>query len=78
MGIIFSNVSHSKELSDPASKRLGHYSNLGLEMLNCHTKGLEMKQFSSGKFLNVGLYACVKKLTNIMSAMDQWTNGPMD
>ena len=49
--VIFSNVSNSKELSDPASKRLGHYSNLGLEMLNCHTKGLEMLRFT--RFLRV-------------------------
>ena len=44
---------------------------LVLEMLNCYTKGLDMSiyAFSSGKFLNVGVYACVKKLTNIMSGL---------
>ena len=39
-------------------------------MLNCHTKetlNIAIYTFSSGKFLNVSVYACVKDLTNIMS-----------
>ena len=39
---------------------------LGLEMLNCRTKGLEMSQFTRC-LLNVTVYVCVKDLTNIMS-----------
>ena len=38
-------------LSDPAIERLGHCISLGLEMLNCHTKGLEMSRFD--RFLRV-------------------------
>ena len=45
--------------------------NLGLEMLNCHTKGLEMLRFRNFlKCLNVSVYACVEDLTNIMSVYE--------
>jgi len=50
---------------------------LGLEMLDCHTKGLEMLKFhafSSGKYLNVRANACVEYLTNIMSAWRIWVD----
>ena len=45
---------------------------LGLETLNCHIKGtrnVAIYAFSSGKFLNVRICACVKDLTNIMYVM---------
>ena len=45
---------------------------LGLEMLNCYTINVAIYAFSSGKFLNVGVYACVNKLTNIMSDPDKY------
>ena len=40
-------------------------------MLKCRKRGLKMSRFThffSGKFLDVRKYACVKDLTNIMSA----------
>ena len=35
------------------------------------TKNVAIYAFSSGKFLNMGVNACVKDLTNIMSVFDQ-------
>ena len=41
---------------------------LGLEMSYEGTRNVVIYAFSSGKLLNVRVYACVKDLTNIMSA----------
>ena len=58
-------------MSDPASKWLGHYSTFRVKNAKLSYKGTEnvaIYAFSSGKILNVRVYACVKDLTNIMSA----------
>ena len=66
-------------MSDPASKRLRHYSNFRIRNAKLSYKGNgndAIYAFSSGKFLNVRVYACVKDLTNIMSEnYDQPKNG---
>ena len=59
-------------MSDPASKRLGHHSNIRIrndKLLYLGTRNVAIYAFSSGKCLNVGVYACVKKLANIMSVV---------
>ena len=59
-------------LSDPASKRLGHYSNVRIrnaKVLHKGTRNVAIYAFSLGKFLIVSVYACVKDLTNIMSVI---------
>ena len=61
---------NDKVSSDPASKRLGHYSNVRIRNAKLSYKGTEnvaIYAFSLGKFLNIKVYACVKDLTNIMS-----------
>ena len=50
-------------LSDPASKRLGQYSNVRIRNANLLYKGtrkVAIYAFSSGKFLNVRVYACIE------------------
>ena len=57
-------------MSVPASKRLGYYSNFRIrnaKLSYVRTRNVAIYVFSSGKFLNVRAYACVKDLTNIMS-----------
>ena len=57
-------------MNDPASKRLRHYFNFRIRNAKLSYKGsrnVAIYAFSSGKFLNVRVYACVKDLTNIMS-----------
>ena len=60
-------------MSVPASKILGHYSNFRIRNAKLSyqgTRNVAIYVFSSGKFLNVRVYACVKDLTNIMSGFD--------
>ena len=62
---------NDKVLSVSASKRLGHYSNFRIRNAKLSYKGtrnVAIYAFSSGKFLNVRVHACVKYLTNIMYA----------
>ena len=57
-------------MSDPASKRLRHYSDFRIrnaKLSNKGTRNVGIYAISLGKFLNVWVYACVKELTNIMS-----------
>ena len=59
-------------MSDPEGKRLRHYSNSRIRNAKLSYKGtrnVAIYSFSLGKFLNVRVYACVKDLTNIMSAV---------
>ena len=61
---------NDKVMSDPASKGLGYYSTFRIINAKLSYKGTEnvaIYAFSSGKFLNIKVYACVKDLTNIMS-----------
>ena len=66
-------------MSDPASKSIGHNSNLRIRNAKLSYFGIRnvaIYAFSSGKFLNVRvLYACVKDLTNIMSDLDRSFGG---
>ena len=58
-------------MSDPASKRLRHFPDSRIRNARLSYKGtrdVAIYAFSSGKFLNVRVYASVKDLTNIMSA----------
>ena len=52
------------------STKLGFHSNFRIRNAKSFKKGLKMSRFtrfSSGKFLDLRKYACVKDLTNIMS-----------
>ena len=62
---------NDKVLRGPASKILNHYCNLRIRNAKLSYKGtrnVAIYAISSGKFLNVRVNACVKDLTNIMSA----------
>ena len=62
-------------MSVPESKRLGHYSNFRIRNAKLSyfgNRNVAIYAFSSGKFLNIRVYACVKDLTNIMSGSSKF------
>ena len=65
---------NDKVLSGPASTKLWFYSNFrtrNAKLSYKGTKNVAIFAFSLGKFLDFRKYACVKDLTNIMSALSR-------
>ena len=70
--VIFSLLTNDKLFSEPASTKLGCYPAFRIrnsKLSYYWTRKVAIHAFSLGKFPDVRKYACVKYLTNIMSAL---------